>query len=82
MESYQVGGIEGHQWSLHRASGTQLAPRIVCECTWTSTAESEPSVLLELKDHLVQISLSSTTTAQVAALNFVQRRRIVRRAAA
>ena len=52
MCSTEAGGIEGHQWRLHRTSGTRSPCRIVCECAWTSTAGSEPSVLLELKDHL------------------------------
>jgi hypothetical protein len=52
MWSSQAGGIEGHQWSLHRTSGTRLPCRIVCQCGWTSTAGHESSVLLQLKGHL------------------------------
>jgi hypothetical protein len=52
MWSSQAGGIEGHQWSLHRTSGTRLPCRIVCDCGWTSTAGHEASVLLQLKGHL------------------------------
>jgi hypothetical protein len=52
MGSSQAGGIEGHQWSLHRTSGTRLPCRIVCDCGWTSTAGRETSVLLQLKGHL------------------------------
>jgi TrkA domain protein len=46
------GGIEGHRWSLHRTSGTGLPCRVLCECGWASTAGPEPTVLLELKEHL------------------------------
>jgi hypothetical protein len=52
MSSSQAGGLEGHQWRLHRSSGTRLPCRILCECGWTSTAGPEASVLLELKGHL------------------------------
>jgi hypothetical protein len=52
MWSSQAGGIEGHQWSLHRTSGARLPCRIVCECGWTSTAGQRTAVLLQLKGHL------------------------------
>jgi hypothetical protein len=52
MCSSQAGGIEGHQWSLHRTSGTRLPCRIVCDCGWTSTAGQRTAVLLQLKGHL------------------------------
>ena len=52
MWSSQAGGIEGHQWCLHRTSGARLPCRIVCECGWTSTAGQRTSVLLQLKGHL------------------------------
>lgn len=52
MRSSQVEGLEGHQWRLHRTSGTRMPYRVLCECGWTSTAGPETSVLLELKDHL------------------------------
>ena len=43
MCSSQAGGIEGHQWSLHRTSGTRLPCRIVCDCgastSWPCPAE-------------------------------------------
>jgi hypothetical protein len=42
MCSSQAGGIEGHQWSLHRTSGTRLPCRIVCDT----------AVLLQFKGHL------------------------------
>ena len=52
MCSSQAGGLEGHQWRLHRTSGSRLPRRILCECGWASTAGPEASVLLELKGHL------------------------------
>jgi hypothetical protein len=52
MWSSQAGGVEGHQWTLHRTSGTGLPCRIVCECGWTSTAGQHTTVLLQLKGHL------------------------------
>jgi hypothetical protein len=52
MCSSQAGGIEGHQWSLHRTSGTRLPCRIVCGCGWTSTAGQRTAVLLQFKGHL------------------------------
>jgi hypothetical protein len=52
MWSPQAGGIEGHQWRLHRTSGTRSPCRIVCQCCWTSTAGQHTTVLLELKGHL------------------------------
>jgi hypothetical protein len=52
MWSSEAGGIEGHQWTLHRTSGTRLPCRIVCECCWTSTAGQRTAVLLQLKGHL------------------------------
>lgn len=52
MRSSQAQGLEGHQWRLHRTSGTRLPCRVVCQCGWTSTAGSDTSVLLELKGHL------------------------------
>jgi hypothetical protein len=52
MSSSQAGGIEGHQWSLHRTFRTRLPCRIVCECGWTSTAGQRTAVLLQLKGHL------------------------------
>jgi hypothetical protein len=52
MCSSQAGGLEGHQWRLHRTSGSHLPRRILCECGWASTAGPEASVLLELKGHL------------------------------
>jgi hypothetical protein len=52
MWSSQAGGLEGHQWRLHRTSGARLPCRVVCECGWASTAGPETSVLLELKGHL------------------------------
>jgi hypothetical protein len=52
MWSSHAGGLEGHQWRLHRTSATRLPCRILCECGWTSTAGPETSVLLELKGHL------------------------------
>jgi hypothetical protein len=52
MGSSQVEGLEGHQWRLHRTSGTRMPYRVLCECGWTSTAGPETSVLLELKGHL------------------------------
>ena len=52
MWSSQTGGLEGHQWRLHRTSGTRLPCRILCACGWTSTAGPETAVLLELKGHL------------------------------
>ena len=52
MRSSQAGGLEGHQWRLHRTSGSRLPCRILCECGWTSTAGPEAPVLLELKGHL------------------------------
>jgi hypothetical protein len=52
MRSSQAGGIEGHQWSLHRTSGTRLPCRIVCQCGWTSTAGQHTTVLLQLTAHL------------------------------
>ncbi len=48
----QGGGIEGHQWSLHRSSGARLPCRIVCQCGWASSAGDQTSVLLQLKGHL------------------------------
>jgi hypothetical protein len=52
MCSSQAGGIEGHQWTLHRTSGTRLPCRIVCQCGWISTAGQHTTVLLQLKGHL------------------------------
>jgi hypothetical protein len=52
MCSSQAGGIEGHQWTPHRTSGTRLPCRIVCQCGWTSTARQHTTVLLQLKGHL------------------------------
>ena len=52
MWSSRTGGLEGHQWRLHRTSGTRLPCRVVCECGWTSTAGPDTAVLLELKGHL------------------------------
>lgn len=52
MCSSQAGGIEGHQWTLHRSSGTRLPCRIVCQCGWISTAGQHSTVLLQLKGHL------------------------------
>lgn len=46
------GGIEGHQWSLHRHSGAHLPCRIVCQCGWASSAGDQTWVLLQLKGHL------------------------------
>ena len=46
------GGIEGHQWSLHRNSRARLRCRIVCQCGWASSAGDQTSVLLQLKGHL------------------------------
>jgi hypothetical protein len=45
-------GIEGHRWSLHRASGARLPCRVVCQCGWASSAGHETDVLLQLKGHL------------------------------
>ncbi len=52
MWSSHTGGLEGHQWRLHRTSGTRLPCRVVCECGWTSGAGSDTAALLELKSHL------------------------------
>jgi hypothetical protein len=52
MWSSQAGGIEGHQWTLHRTSGIGLPCRIVCQCGWTSIAGHHTTVLLQLKGHL------------------------------
>ena len=52
MWSSQARGVEGHQWRLHRTSGTTLPCRIVCQCGWTSAAGTSTSTLLELKGHL------------------------------
>jgi hypothetical protein len=60
MWSSRTGGLEGHQWHLHRTSGTRLPFRVVCECGWTSTAGPDTAVLLELKGHL-EDSLHSGT---------------------
>jgi hypothetical protein len=61
MSSSQAGGLEGHQWRLHRSSGTRLPCRVLCECGWTSTAGPEASVLLELKGHLEDSLLARDT---------------------
>ena len=52
MWSSRAGGIEGHQWTLYRTSGTRLLSRIECQCGWTSTAGQHTTVLLQLKGHL------------------------------
>jgi hypothetical protein len=46
------GGIEGHQWSLHRNSSARRPCRIVCQCGWASSAGDHTSVLLQVKGHL------------------------------
>ena len=52
MWSSQARGVEGHQWRLHRTSGTHLPCRIVCQCGWASAAGTNTATLLELKGHL------------------------------
>lgn len=74
MRSSQAQGLEGHQWRLHRTSGTRLPCRVVCQCGWTSTAGSDTSVLLELKGHLEEASVMGRLCSEHAASHEAARR--------
>jgi hypothetical protein len=47
MWSSQARGVEGHQWRLHRTSGTHLPCRIVRQCGWASAAGTNTATLLD-----------------------------------